>query len=72
MAGVSLLLASLALSVHVDVPLFSLLCATRFLFLRAAGVLSLELEKPPKPETHHLGLPIKLNDMQTLPSVVSS
>lgn len=71
-AGVSPLLDSPALSMHGDGPLLPLLCATGFSFLRAAGVLSLDLEKPQRPDIHHLGLLIKLSDVQILPSVVSS
>lgn len=53
------LLASPALSMRVDGPLFPPLCA---------GVLSLEVDKPQRPGAHHLGLPIKPSDAQTLPS----
>lgn len=44
MARVSPLLASLALSVHLDGPLFPLPYAFGLLFLRAAGALRLELK----------------------------
>lgn len=46
MAKVSPLLASIALSVHLDGPLFPLLCAIGLLFLRAGGALRLELRSP--------------------------
>lgn len=67
MAGVSPLL-TLALSVHVGGPWFPLLCSTGFSFLRATGALCLELEKPQRPDAHHLNLPITLSDAQTLTS----